>query len=232
MSNISIKITAPPAAWLAIEFVTLYIGTPLVFQVVLSLGTPSSFLITFGLIPLVATFGLMATAYLIRSPEYANSALWDVKSAISQLPRMLLIFLFLGTALFFFVYTKCPQFLFYCPRSHHQIWLTTLWSYPILGVYPQEIIYRGFLFHRYQRLFPEPRHLIIVSAVVFSFGHIIYHHPYSMLFTLVGGYLFGYTYWKSQSLLAAAFEHALYGCFLYTIGLGRFFFIGIEQLMV
>lgn len=68
-------------------------------------------------------------------------------------------------------------------------------------------------------------------AWVFSFGHIIYYHPFSLLATLVGGYLFAYTYWKSRSLLAASMEHALYGCFLYTIGLGRFFYTEIEKLL-
>jgi membrane protease YdiL (CAAX protease family) len=231
MSNMSVKIANPSKAWLVTEFVMLYIGIPVVFQTVLLRGIPTAFLITFGLIPFVFTFGMIATLYLIRSPGFANSALWNVRAALAQLPRILLIFLFFGVALFTFVCMKCPQFLFYCPRSHHQVWLTTLWSYPLLGVYPQEIIYRGFLFHRYQSLFNQPRHLIIASAAVFSFGHILYLHPYSILLTLVGGYLFGYTYWKSQSLLAASFEHALYGSFLYTIGLGRFFFIGIEKLI-
>jgi membrane protease YdiL (CAAX protease family) len=44
--------------------------------------------------------------------------------------------------------------------------------------------------------------------------------------TLVGGLLFAHTYWKTRSLLVSAIEHALYGCLLYTIGLGRFFYHG------
>jgi membrane protease YdiL (CAAX protease family) len=100
-----------------------------------------------------------------------------------------------------------------------------------MAVYPQEIIYRAFLFHRYRNLFEDRGYLVHASAVVFSFGHIIYYHPYSMLFTFVGGYLFATTYRRSRSLLAASFEHSLYGCYLYTIGLGRFFYTGIEQLL-
>ena len=42
--------------------------------------------------------------------------------------------------------------------------------------------------------------------------------------TLVGGLLFAYRYTKTGSLLTSCVEHALYGCFLFTVGLGRFFY--------
>ena len=75
------------------------------------------------------------------------------------------------------------------------------------------------------------RYLIHLSAIAFAFGHIIYFHPLSIVLTFFGGYLFSWTYFRTRSLLAVSFEHALYGCLLYTIGLGRFFYTGFDTLV-
>jgi len=45
--------------------------------------------------------------------------------------------------------------------------------------------------------------------------------------TLPSGWLFADTYRRSESLLAASIEHALYGGFLFTVGLGRHFYNGL-----
>lgn len=208
--------------WLAIEFFLLYIGFPTAFITILHNYSP---------VPFLLAFGLAAAVYLVRSPDYPSRLFFNVEAVKAHLPRILLIFVPAGFLLLAFVRLICPQYLFYCPKNHITVWLSILWSYPLLAVYPQEIIYRGFLFHRYRYLFGKSRYLMHASAWVFSFGHIIYYHPFSLLFTLVGGYLFAYTYGKSRSLLAASIEHALYGCFLYTIGLGRYFYTGIEKLV-
>jgi hypothetical protein len=208
--------------WLAIEFFLLYIGFPAAFNTILHTYSP---------VPFLLAFGLAAAVYLIYNPDFSNRSFFNVKAVKAQLPRILLIFVPAGFILLAFVRVKYPHYLFYCPKNHITVWLSILWSYPLLAVYPQEIIYRSFLFHRYRSLFGNSRYLMHASAWVFSFDHIIYYHPFSLLATLVGGYLFAYTYWKSRSLLAASMEHALYGCFLYTIGLGRFFYTGIEKLL-
>jgi membrane protease YdiL (CAAX protease family) len=106
------------------------------------------------------------------------------------------------------------------------VWLLVMVLYPVLSVYPQGVIYRAFLFHRYRDLLPPGRPSILVSAVVFSYVHIIFYNWIAVAMTLVGGLLFAHTYWKTRSLLVSAIEHALYGCLLYTIGLGRFFYHG------
>ena len=41
-----------------------------------------------------------------------------------------------------------------------------------------------------------------------------------------GGLFFADTYAKTRSLAAVYFEHALYGCYLFTIGLGFYFYHG------
>ena len=44
--------------------------------------------------------------------------------------------------------------------------------------------------------------------------------------TLIGGIVFGFTYERTRSSLVVAVQHALFGCFLFTIGLGWFFYSG------
>jgi Type II CAAX prenyl endopeptidase Rce1-like len=100
--------------------------------------------------------------------------------------------------------------------------------YPVLLVYPQGLIYRAFFFERY-RLLPHPEVLIVMSAVAFSFAHIIFRNPIAVSFTLVGGILFPWRHAHTGSLFTCAFEHALYGCWMSTIGLGEFSYKGAHR---
>jgi uncharacterized protein len=65
-----------------------------------------------------------------------------------------------------------------------------------------------------------------MSAVAFSFAHIIFRNPIAVGFTLIGGVLFAWRYAVTGSLLTSSFEHALYGCWMFTIGLGEYFYKG------
>jgi len=44
--------------------------------------------------------------------------------------------------------------------------------------------------------------------------------------TLAGGLLFAFRYAQTGSLATSCFEHALYGCWLFTVGLGQNFYHG------
>jgi membrane protease YdiL (CAAX protease family) len=99
-----------------------------------------------------------------------------------------------------------------------------LFSYPILSVYPQGIVYRGFLFHRYRDLFPDRRLLILASALVFGYAHVIYDEAATVGLTIVGGLLFAWTYSATGSLIVSWAEHALCGDLLFVIGLWKYFF--------
>jgi uncharacterized protein len=44
--------------------------------------------------------------------------------------------------------------------------------------------------------------------------------------TLIGGVLFANDYSRHRSLTLTCFEHSLYGCLIFTVGLGRFFYTG------
>ncbi|WP_051309189.1 CPBP family intramembrane glutamic endopeptidase [Desulfogranum japonicum] len=202
------------------------------------------FLLLFFLIPFIYAFHheasplyfLVILAFfsgivLYRNHDFRNEVFTNKDPWLKDIRRVLLQFFLIALALTGLVYIFLPEQLFYFLRQHFSVWLSLMVIYPLLAVYPQELIYRAFLFHRYQRIAENEKYLLHFSAIAFSFGHIIYFHPISNLLTLAGGYLFSWTYLKTRSLLAVSFEHALYGCLMYTIGLGRYFYTGFDSLL-
>jgi membrane protease YdiL (CAAX protease family) len=61
-------------------------------------------------------------------------------------------------------------------------------------------------------------------------GHIVFRNWPAILLTCAGGWLFGTTYRRTSSLLLVSVEHALYGCAIFTIGYGNYFFDGSRRL--
>jgi membrane protease YdiL (CAAX protease family) len=117
-------------------------------------------------------------------------------------------------------------------RSHPAFWLVVMVAYPVLSVYPQGIIYRAFVFERYRGLFPGTLLMIFVSAAVFGFSHIIFRSPWSVVLTFAAGLLFAWRFSVTNSLLVSALEHALYGCYMFTVGLGGLFYHGAGRAFV
>lgn len=116
-----------------------------------------------------------------------------------------------------------PANLFNLPRQQPWAWLLLVLAYPIVSVYIQELVFRGLFFERYRALLNE-RWLLLLSAVVFGWAHIIFRNPYAVILTIIGGWLFGDTYGKTHSLRLVCLEHALYGNLMFTVGLGHYFF--------
>ncbi len=130
---------------------------------------------------------------------------------------------FLMTA---FTYLYVPERLFQFPSEKPLLWLMVMVFYPILSVFPQEVMYRLFFFERYQSLFPNSTRMIAASAVAFAMGHVMFNNWVAIILSLIGGAIFAHTYHKHQHFGLLWVEHALYGCFLFTIGLGWFFYHG------
>jgi membrane protease YdiL (CAAX protease family) len=91
------------------------------------------------------------------------------------------------------------------------------------------VIYRVFVMHRYRSLLPldgrkQEWALICLSAFTFSFMHIVFRNPVAVVLTLIGGVIFARRQMRTRSLFVSSLEHALYGCFLFTVGLGDFFY--------
>lgn len=119
-----------------------------------------------------------------------------------------------------------PEHLFDFPRTKPAMWAMVMIFYPLLSVVPQEFVYRIFFFRRYAALLPNPKLMIAANALAFAYMHIVLQNWVAPLLSLIGGAIFAYGYQQHRSLKWAALEHALYGCMLFTIGLGWFFFRG------
>ncbi|NIR70804.1 MAG: hypothetical protein GWN62_33160 [Aliifodinibius sp.] len=65
-----------------------------------------------------------------------------------------------------------------------------------------------------------------MSALVFSFLHMVYGNWIAIGLSFGGGILFGLTYKRTQSLFWVTAEHVLYGWLVFTLGLGNYFYEG------
>jgi len=115
---------------------------------------------------------------------------------------------------------------FALPRQRPVLWLVIMCVYPLVSVYPQELIYRGFFCRRYETIFNTRTKMITANAVAFGWVHIIFLNPMAVILTTFGGAIFCATYLRRGSLGAAWLEHTLYGCWVFTLGFGWWFYGG------
>lgn len=119
------------------------------------------------------------------------------------------------------MYFSDSEKLFLVVRKKPMLWLSISIFYTVISVYPQEFLYRSFFFSRYGLLFKNHYLLISVNALVFCFAHIGFKNLLVLCLTLAGGLIFAITYLKTKSLLLTTIEHALYGSWLFTVGMGE-----------
>ncbi|MEZ4802816.1 MAG: CPBP family intramembrane glutamic endopeptidase [Gelidibacter sp.] len=130
----------------------------------------------------------------------------------------LLIIAFLTIVYMFFT---SKEDLFHVLYRQPKLWVVILFLYTTFSVYPQELIYRTLFFQRYESLFRSKSLFIFVNAIVFSLAHIFYRNALVLLMTFLGGILFALTYDKTKSTLLVSIEHTIYGCWLFTVGMGN-----------
>ena len=119
-----------------------------------------------------------------------------------------------------YVYFTDKTQLFTVVINNPKLWVFILFFYSVFSVYPQELIYRTFFFQRYESLFKNKWLFIFVNAALFSLAHIFFRNTLVMFLTFIGGILFALTFKKTKSTLLVSIEHALYGCWLFTVGMG------------
>ncbi len=120
-----------------------------------------------------------------------------------------------------YVYIMDASALFCVPRNTPQLWVTILFVYTFLSVWPQEIIYRTFFFARYGSFFKNKNVLIFINAIIFSMAHLFLRNTLVTILTFIGGLLFAYTFAKTKSTTLVSIEHAIYGNWLFTVGMGQ-----------
>ncbi len=204
-------------ALLSIEFSFLYFALPLLIYYRFIPNLP---------IPYLLIGALVSFLVLRHDPVFQFSQLFATRNILPNLPSLLLrdaiCLVLLGLAVRFFA----PELLFSFIKRSPGVWILVMLFYPLVSVYPQEMLYRAFFFHRYQPLFGNGWAMLLASALAFGFVHIIFGNWLSVVLCVFGGLLFAFTYQSSGSLLLACMEHAIFGNFIFTIGLGKFFYHG------
>lgn len=163
---------------------------------------------------------------LLRDPHFERTRLWNAASFAPHAATILIIFAIVAALLWLGVHRFAPALEWSFVRSSPVFWAIVMVAYPVLSVYPQGILYRAFFFERYAVLFPGKWPMIVASAAAFAFLHIIFRNSLAVALTFAGGMLFAARYAETNSLFTSSFEHALYGCWIFTIGLGQYFYHG------
>jgi uncharacterized protein len=201
----------------ALEFSFVFIGLPLLIFYRVLPNLP---------IPYLLVSALAVFLILRHDPSFDSARLISWGALRPRIPMLLLRDAVLLTLLGLAVRFLAPQLLFSFVKRAPLLWAAVMLLYPLLSVYPQELLYRAFFFHRYQPLFGSGWTMLLASAFAFGFVHIIFGNWLAVALCIVGGFLFAFTYQQSGSLLLACLDHALFGNFIFTIGLGQFFYHG------
>jgi len=117
-----------------------------------------------------------------------------------------------------------PETFLSFPQERPWLWLAIMVGYPLLSAWPQEVLYRRFLRIRYAPLFGTGTGFVMASGLSFGFAHAIFLNLVAIALCTAGGLLFAKNFARHQSLTLVWIEHSLYGCAIFTIGLGSFFF--------
>ncbi len=205
----------PTLPVLAAEFFTLFLVLPSVYAADL-LRIPKLPVITGVALYCLLTLRHNGGIHLGREMNFSGFR----RVATAILVRSTLV----GTGAFALTYFFFPDWLFGFPRQRPFLWLGVMALYPLLSALPQEFIYRTFILRRYGPLFGD--RTMLASVLTFGFLHIIYLNILAVALSTIAGWIFVRNYAKNRSLAAVATEHALYGCIVFTIGLGRFFYSG------
>ena len=204
--------------YLGLEFVVLFIALPSLY---LHLRP-----ILIHPIPAVWCFAAVCVWLLRRDGRFEPGRYWGVLPSKKQVLMAIARFAVAAALLSTLVVVFEPARLLDYPRRSPLPWLAFILLYPALSAVPQGIVFRAFIFHRYRGLFGNGWAMITASGLVFCYAHIIYRNPVALLLTLAGGLIFAHSYAKSRSLLFSSMEHALYGNFIFTIGLGYYIYSG------
>ncbi len=200
---------------LYLEFLILFAGVPLL------LALYASHRWKLAALWLFATYAL----YIFKHTAMKNPRdEWNWPAACASLRIVLVRAAVFCSVLTMVLLLLAPGNLLSFPLERTGIWLIVMFWYPVLSALPQEVIYRSLYHHRYAQLFKSERVQLAVAGLIFGWAHIIFMNWLAVVLCTIGGVLFSHTYLKYKSLALAWIEHSIYGCFLFTIGIGSYFY--------
>jgi uncharacterized protein len=202
--------------WLMLEFLVLFLGIPLLIYLDKDFIHPSIIILPV----LIFIFILLR-----RNSDFKWRELfrWMVPRKVLVINALIVLACALLVLAYVFLFDR--ENLFNLPRAHPWIYLAICIFYPVFSAFGQEIIYRTFLSKRYSRIFPKDWHFVVASAVAFSFMHIVYYDPLSMILTLIGGFYFARVYQQTGSVLFTSVLHGIFGIIFFGVGMGQYFWL-------
>jgi hypothetical protein len=183
---------------------------------------------TFGrwVLPILLVSAALLLLVLLRDPAFDRARLWNARGWRASLVRSLRRLALGGSLLLVLMLVLRPERLFAFARERPGLFAFVLVAYPVLSVYPQELVFRTFLFHRYRSLVRGERPMILLSGLAFGLAHAFLWNGIALVLSTLGGLLFASTYARTRSTLQASIEHSLWGDLLFTLGLGIYFYGG------
>lgn len=164
---------------------------------------------------------------MTRQTGFSWPRLWHGDGWSTEQKRQAIIRFLIATGLALAVLALfAPDRLFDFPRRNPTMWAMVIVFYPLISVVPQEFIYRCFFHQRYSNLLPQGWPMILSNGLCFGAMHIVLQNSVAPLLSLIGGIIFASSYQQHRSLKWASIEHAAYGCMIFTVGLGWYFFRG------
>ncbi len=200
--------------FLAAELLLLFIFTPLLFHFDIIPGHKS--------FPLLLAF-VYCLVILLRDKSFDRKSLGTRR--FPGYGYILKRFALVALALTIYMLAFESGNLFMIPRHNPWLWIAIMVFYPLWSALPQELIFRVFFFHRYRHLIPNDKLLLLLNAFLFALMHIIFNNWIAPAGAFIVGVFWAKTYLRTHSLITVSAEHALYGNFIYTIGLGHYFYV-------
>lgn len=194
---------------------------------------PAELLLLYVLLPLLLAvpvpavirlvLGLLGVIYVIiisRKNRFFSFRGSSAGIKVQELYFLVAKFVLIALITYSIVSIAYPKQLFLPIRMDPWQFIIICGVYTLASVVPQSFIYRYFFFRRYHRLFPNDKVFLFVNGLLFSLAHLFFYNELVLLMTLIGGWTFCHTYLRTRSLGFSILEHALYGCWIYAIGLG------------
>jgi hypothetical protein len=213
-----------PGILLLLEFCALFIALPVILLHILLAGV-KTFPILWLYIP-----AAIAAFWLVLKRGWTLKKMFGFQGVAKKDWLHLALRVAVGAAaLAALLWFIKPDALLQFPRRSPSFWLVVMFTYPLLSVIPQGILYRALFFERYAPLFG--RFAVPVAMLAFCHAHIVFGNIYALALTLAGGAVFTWQYRKTKSLAFANLEHALMGDLVFTIGWGMFLHGGTINLL-
>ncbi|GIU00299.1 hypothetical protein TSL6_08050 [Sulfurovum sp. TSL6] len=177
-------------------------------------------------IPILWLITFLCIWAVSKDKTFDRDSLWRASELKKNYKGMLKQFLIITVVMMALVYVFIPDHLFSLIKEDPLVWSLIVILYPLISVFPQELLYRTFFFHRYKMLFKKKWQIITVNTLLFGYMHIIFQNWVAVGLTVLGGFLFASMYERTRSTLLVSVAHALYGELIFTVGLGTYFYTG------